>query len=430
MTEKQLINIIKYSPILVLPLIIIIIFTLEILNFKKSFEDNYNTVSSYLIEKEKKLLEKNSKIAIEILEYNSSKIGNKIDEIIIFELFKNINKKMNDYFFIFDDKGKVILHSYLPELEGRNLLNSENSYYKDAALKIVQNINSAGFVDYIWQNPKTNRFENKKSFVANIPNSNLIIGSGFYPSDVEQIAQNQKIILEKEYKNRLNGSIALASLMIIISMFLAKNISNKLVCAFENLNSSINKKDEELESLHKDIENRVLTRTQRIQEDFNKMENIASIDNLTKIYNRFAFFNELEKLKGKKYCIIMFDIDHFKNINDNYGHDVGDYILSELCRIVDNKLRLGDVFARFGGEEFMMIFPKTTIQAAISIANRIRKDIENYDFEKVPKVTISLGVIEAKDDVPQDKILKNVDIALYKAKENGRNQVVVYDETL
>jgi hypothetical protein len=72
MTERQLVNIIKYSPILVLPLIIIIIFILEIINFKKSFEENYNRVSNYLIEKEEKLLEKNSTIAIEILEYNST----------------------------------------------------------------------------------------------------------------------------------------------------------------------------------------------------------------------------------------------------------------------------------------------------------------------------------------------------------------------
>ena len=89
MTERQLVNIIKYSPILVLPLIIIIIFVLEIINFKKSFEENYNRVSNYLIEKEEKLLEKNSTIAIEILEYNSTLNGKRIDANIIFDLFNS-----------------------------------------------------------------------------------------------------------------------------------------------------------------------------------------------------------------------------------------------------------------------------------------------------------------------------------------------------
>ena len=156
------------------------------------------------------------------------------------------------------------------------------------------------------------------------------------------------------------------------------------------------------------------------------METLASIDSLTKIYNRFAFFNEIEQLKGKNFCLIMFDIDHFKNINDTYGHDKGDYVLSELCKVVDNKLRNGDIFARIGGEEFVIIFPSTTIQAAISIANRIRKDIENYDFKDIPKVTVSLGVIEVKNFISHETILKNVDIALYEAKSSGRNKVVVF----
>lgn len=430
MTERQLVNIIKYSPILVLPLIIIIIFVLEIINFKKSFEENYNRVSNYLIEKEEKLLEKNSTIAIEILEYNSTLNGKRIDANIIFDLFKNINKKTSDYFFIFDMDGKVIVHSYLRHLEGQNLKNSEIEHYKDATNKIIDKNNNSTFIEYFWQNPNTNKLEKKISFIKNIPNTNLIIGSGFYPADLTQIAQNQKNILEKEYRTRLNGAIAISSLMIIISMFLAKNISNKLVFAFENLNRSICKKEEELENLQNDIENRVLTRTQRIQEDFNKMENIASIDNLTKIYNRFAFFKELDKLKGKKFCLIMFDIDHFKKINDTYGHDVGDFVLKELCQVVDNKLRKGDIFARYGGEEFIIIFPNSTIQAAISIANRIRKDIESHDFKKVPQVTVSLGVIEVKENTLVEIFLKNVDIALYKAKENGRNNVVVFEEIM
>ena len=121
----------------------------------------------------------------------------------------------------------------------------------------------------------------------------MIIGSGFYPNDLIKIAQNQKDILEKEYKNRLNGAIALSSFMIIISVFLAKNISNRLVFTFENLHKSIDEKDEALEHLQNDLENRVLTRTQRIQNKFNEMETLASIDSLTKIYNRFAFLMKL-----------------------------------------------------------------------------------------------------------------------------------------
>lgn len=161
MTERQLVNIIKYSPILVLPLIIIIIFILEIINFKKSFEENYNRVSNYLIEKEEKLLEKNSTIAIEILEYNSTLNGQKIDGNIIFDLFKNINKKTNDYFFIFDTDGKVIVHSYLRHLEGQILKNSEVEHYKYATNKIIDKNNDSTYIEYYWQNPTTNKLEKR-----------------------------------------------------------------------------------------------------------------------------------------------------------------------------------------------------------------------------------------------------------------------------
>ena len=166
------------------------------------------------------------------------------------------------------------------------------------------------------------------------------------------------------------------------------------------------------------------------------LEQQASIDVLTGIFNRMKFeeFFEFELQKAKmqrtQLSIILLDIDDFKNVNDTYGHDVGDFVLKELCQVVDNKLRKGDVFARYGGEEFIIIFPNSTIQAAISIANRIRKDIESHDFKKVPQVTVSLGVIEVKENTLVEIFLKNVDIALYKAKENGRNNVVVFEEII
>lgn len=157
------------------------------------------------------------------------------------------------------------------------------------------------------------------------------------------------------------------------------------------------------------------------------MQNIALIDSLTKIYNRYAFFEKAKKHKNRQFSLIMFDLDHFKNINDSFGHNVGDIVLYEVCRVIENRLRDYDVFARIGGEEFMILLPNTSIEFATLIANRIKIDIENHDFIEVPKVTISLGVVESNKDLSLDDLLQNVDKALYQAKENGRNQVVVYN---
>lgn len=423
MNEKQLVNIIRYSPIIVLPFFIILTFYLEALNYKKSFQDNYNQMTSYLLEKEKKVLEKNAAIALEIIEYQKS-----IHNSDFLELLKNINKKTNDYFFIFDKNGKVVLHSYKPILEGKNLLSSNNGFYKDATRKIILENNYSKFIEYYWENPKTEIFEKKISFIKEVPNSNLIIGSGFYPSDIEIISENQKNIIIKEYEDRLNHSILLATILFVLSVFLAKFISNKLLIAFENLNYSIKKKNDQLDDFNKNLDEKVSDRTQKLQEDYTKMKNIASIDNLTKIYNRYAFFKEFDKLEKHKFSLIMFDIDHFKKVNDTYGHDVGDFILYELCRVVENRLRGDDIFGRVGGEEFMILLPSTPVINATLIANRIKNDVENHDFKKVPKVTISLGVIESSEVTNSEQILKNVDIALYKAKNAGRNKVVVYEE--
>ncbi len=423
MNEKQLVNIIRYSPIIVLPFFIILTFYLEALNYKKSFQDNYNQMTSYLLEKEKKVLEKNAAIALEIIEYQKS-----IHNSDFLELLKNINKKTNDYFFIFDKNGKVVLHSYKPILEGKNLLSSNNGFYKDATRKIILENNYSKFIEYYWENPKTEIFEKKISFIKEVPNSNLIIGSGFYPSDIEIISENQKNIIIKEYEDRLNHSILLATILFVLSVFLAKFISNKLLIAFENLNYSIKKKNDELDDFNKNLDEKVSNRTQKLQEDYTKMKNIASIDNLTQIYNRYAFFKEFDKLEKHKFSLIMFDIDHFKKVNDTYGHDVGDFILYELCRVVENRLRGDDIFGRVGGEEFMILLPSTPVINATLIANRIKNDVENHDFKKVPKVTISLGVIESSEVTNSEQILKNVDIALYKAKNAGRNKVVVYEE--
>ncbi|WP_252970695.1 GGDEF domain-containing protein [Aliarcobacter cryaerophilus] len=162
------------------------------------------------------------------------------------------------------------------------------------------------------------------------------------------------------------------------------------------------------------------------------MKDLASIDDLTKIYNRYYFFNifnqQLEKLKSDKitFSLIMFDLDHFKNVNDTYGHDVGDYVLNETCRVVEKDLRENDTFARIGGEEFLILLPNTNIEAAFYIAQRIRQNIEKHKFIDIPKLTISLGVAEANEPILSTELLKKVDLALYKAKKEGRNKVIAF----
>ena len=120
----------------------------------------------------------------------------------------------------------------------------------------------------------------------------------------------------------------------------------------------------------------------------------------------------------------MYDIDHFKKINDNYGHDIGDEILIELTDLVRKSIRNIDILARWGGEEFMIITPNTDINSTKLLAERLRKEISEKDFYKVDKLTCSFGVTSFKEKDDIDSIIKRVDKALYKAKNGGRNMVV------
>ncbi|MCH9740971.1 MAG: GGDEF domain-containing protein, partial [Epsilonproteobacteria bacterium] len=125
------------------------------------------------------------------------------------------------------------------------------------------------------------------------------------------------------------------------------------------------------------------------------------------------------------FSIILFDIDYFKCINDTYGHNAGDKVLVELARLVNLGLRESDIFARWGGEEFVILSRYSTAHQAQLLASRLRKDIESYSFDIVKKMTCSFGVTQFKADDSKAQLFNRVDDALYEAKDNGRNQVVL-----
>lgn len=153
-------------------------------------------------------------------------------------------------------------------------------------------------------------------------------------------------------------------------------------------------------------------------------------DELTGIYNRRKFnevldleFNRAQHNKGIL-SVIMFDIDDFKQINDTYGHDTGDHVLRTISAIVTENTRQSDTFARWGGEEFMILAPSMKIDNAHQTADKLRRLIEKHLFEEIGQVTCSFGVGEYKPGEKKEALLKEVDSKLYRAKEYGKNQVI------
>lgn len=160
----------------------------------------------------------------------------------------------------------------------------------------------------------------------------------------------------------------------------------------------------------------------------------ASTDTLTGLYNRRQFFALTEQAfalasrEQTPYCVIMLDIDHFKNINDTYGHDAGDVVLKNLAQIMKQTLRKSDIIARWGGEEFIVFLQSTTPQQAVAPANKLRQAVENSPIvvgNQTIHFTISLGI--SLNQTPDITALqKEADLALYTSKESGRNQATLY----
>ena len=158
-----------------------------------------------------------------------------------------------------------------------------------------------------------------------------------------------------------------------------------------------------------------------------KLKKEATIDSLTNTYNRRSCEVKLNELIEDKenFFLVLFDIDDFKHINDIYGHDIGDEVLRTISEVVKLNIRTTDFFARWGGEEFMLIFEKINIQDVFSICDKVRDSLSNYSSETLPKFSASFGISNFRKDDNFDTLFKRVDIALYEAKENGKNQIII-----
>lgn len=177
-----------------------------------------------------------------------------------------------------------------------------------------------------------------------------------------------------------------------------------------------------LQNFNKKLEEEVKKKTEVLQK-------LATTDKLTEIYNRVKIDEDLAqnflyyKNNAELFSVIMIDIDFFKNVNDTHGHQVGDIILQSLAKLVSEVIRSSDIFGRWGGEEFMVICPHTDVNAAITLAQKINDAVREHSFDRVQKLTVSIGVADIQGCSSSDAVVNRTDKALYKAKESGRDRV-------
>ena len=226
----------------------------------------------------------------------------------------------------------------------------------------------------------------------NIPEKSLPVGS--------KIFYKKPTFYEQYYKKIITGSLIL---VLVISFFW------NLILRKENRARLI--AEEKLKNQNEQLE--ILAVTDRLTGLFNRIKLDQSLQNEIKRFERY----------GHILSVIIMDIDYFKKINDTYGHQTGDEVLRKVSATLTANLRQVDIVGRWGGEEFLIICPETSLQYTIKIAEKLRDKINYSSFDQNIKVTASFGVSEIAENESDSDIIQKADAALYKAKENGRNRV-------
>jgi diguanylate cyclase (GGDEF)-like protein len=166
-----------------------------------------------------------------------------------------------------------------------------------------------------------------------------------------------------------------------------------------------------------------------------RLQELTTKDQLTNIYNRSYIDYQLKALKdefsvfSQPFGVAFMDIDNFKNVNDTYGHAIGDEVLKLVSRTISSNIREDDVFGRYGGEEFVLILKLSTKEALERISNKLRVLIEKSSLKigkQVIKVTISIGITMFKKNDTKDSVIERADNAMYKSKQTGKNKVTIY----
>ncbi len=210
----------------------------------------------------------------------------------------------------------------------------------------------------------------------------------------------------------------------------------RLAKVFNQMHATIKRQIQELNA-HRDLlEKEVKERTYELEQANKKLDLISRTDELTQLPNRRDMQRTIEKEVdranrfNKAFSIIFLDIDHFKDVNDTYGHAAGDAVLKSVASTIRSLLRKYDVLARYGGEEFLTLLPETELKDAAHVAERFRKQIENQTIffgGKEIKVTITLGVAQFDSGLGAERCIQFADKALYAGKEHGRNKVILWN---
>ena len=344
-----------------------------------------------------------------------------------------------NYIFVYDNTGTLIMHPILPDLVGRNLADLTDSTGYNFGQEYLKTVGSSSgvYVSYNWHDPETDTEVLKIGYALSYKDWNWNVGTGLYLNSLEGIVLERQNNLKDRLKTVTLRTIIIVGFLIIVSFIITLIFARFTVSLFSLYKQNIKESSDKLKDLNLSLEKKVKSKTKELEQKNSELEQIATVDSLTDIYNRRYFdfiFNKewYRHMRNKKgISLIICDIDFFKQYNDAYGHQKGDECLKIVGNIIKKACkRPTDIPVRYGGEEFALILPHTDLDGAVKIARDMQNELIvnniKHEYSSVSdKLTFSFGVCSAVPEKGKEYslLIKVADEALYRAKDNGRNRI-------
>lgn len=326
-----------------------------------------------------------------------------------------------------DDYAIRLVHPNLPLTEGMKLSTNMEDAHGNLPYKTeLEGVKQSGglYFEYYFKRIDSDSISRKLTYAKLYRPYNWIIATGAQLDDVDAFIKQELSLIEGEYKEQVNAFGLVIMSMVMVSMvaliifeFKINRIVNEYIYGLEISKGNLRREKT------------------NVQSAYEKLKSVAYTDYLTGLLNRRAIYKKILKnasrcsLGGEKFCIIIADIDHFKSINDSFGHDCGDYVLKQISKIIQKFVRAEDMVSRWGGEEFLIVGAASDISKGVVIAEKLRQAVylSSICYRNTEiKITVTIGVSEFNSDKSVDQAIREADSCLYHGKNSTRNCVVPF----
>jgi len=352
---------------------------------------------------------------VDVEEETQQHIINRLNSMVI-------DSDSSEYIFIYklydisggNEFATMLVNPNRSDLVGKKISDSDvDAKGKMFRKEMLRGIKEQGevFVKYFYKKPGSKSLVAKLSYFKYYPEWDWIVAKGMYLDNIEKRVTQMQKNLREEISRTIRFLVFFLIITCIIFLCVSYFFSQRINFLFEGYKKIQKEQRNEMERVNKILQ---------IQ---------ATTDTLTELYNR-EYFNQgiaKEMVRSARYgsalSLIIFDIDDFKLINDTLGHLSGDEVLKDLALLCQTTIRLSDILARWGGEEFILLAPENDKKQTAVFAEKIRKAIEGYSFSIESQITCSFGVTQYIKGEDKDSFINRADQALYNAKQDGKNKV-------